>query len=67
MFKTLRDAWKVKEIRNKMLFTLFCLFIFRLGSHIQAPFIDKSQIAKIFERAGQSVLGFLDLMDGGSL
>ena len=67
MFKTLRDAWKVKEIRNKMLFTLFCLFIFRLGSHIPAPFIDKSQIAKIFESAGQSVLGFLDLMAGGSL
>lgn len=67
MFKTLRDAWKVKEIRNKMLFTLFCLFIFRLGSHIPAPFIDKTQIAKIFESAGQSVLGFLDLMAGGSL
>lgn len=67
MFKTLRDAWKVKEIRNKMLYTLFCLFIFRLGSHIPAPFIDKTQIAKIFENAGQSVLGFLDLMAGGSL
>ena len=67
MFKTLRDAWKVKEIRNKMLYTLFCLFIFRLGSHIPAPFIDKTQIAKIFESAGQSVLGFLDLMAGGSL
>ena len=67
MFKTLRDAWKVKEIRNKMLFTLFCLFIFRLGSHIPAPLIDKTQIAKIFESAGQSVLGFLDLMAGGSL
>lgn len=67
MFKTLRDAWKVKEIRDRMLFTLFCLFIFRLGSHIPAPFIDKAEIAKIFDAAGQSVLGFLDLMAGGSL
>ncbi|MDO5716639.1 MAG: preprotein translocase subunit SecY [Tissierellia bacterium] len=66
MFKTLRDAWKVAELRKKMLFTLLCLFIFRLGSHIPAPFINKDIIRQIFEGAQGSVLGFLDLMAGGS-
>lgn len=66
MFKTLRDAWKVPELRRKILFTLLCLFIFRLGSHIPAPYINKEIIKNIFTQSGDSVLGFLDLMAGGS-
>ena len=40
MFETLRNAWKVKEIRNKILFTIFIILIFRIGSVIPVPYID---------------------------
>lgn len=65
MIKTLRDAWKVKEIRRKILFTLFCLLIFRFGNQVPAPFMDRERIAEIFSAASGSILGFLDLMAGG--
>lgn len=65
MIKTLRDAWKIKEIRNKMLFTLLCLVVFRFGNQIPAPFMDRARIAEVFTAASESLLGFLDLMAGG--
>lgn len=37
MIKTVRDAWKIPELRNKILFTIFALLIFRLGAAIRSP------------------------------
>ena len=65
MIKTLRDAWKVKELRDRMLFTLLCLLVFRFGNQIPAPFMDINRIKEIFGAASDSLLGFLDLMAGG--
>lgn len=65
MIKTLRDAWKVKELRDRMVFTLLCLLVFRFGNQIPAPFMDINRIREIFGAASDSLLGFLDLMAGG--
>ena len=47
MIQTIRSAWKVQELRNKLLFTIFALLIFRVGSAIPVPFIDtESQIGR---------------------
>ena len=40
MIETLKNAWKVKELRNKILFTIFIIVIFRIGSVIPVPYID---------------------------
>lgn len=65
MFKTFINAWKVKDIRTKMLFTLLLIVIYRLGSFIPIPGVDASAIAA---SVGQfDLLGFLDLFSGGSL
>ena len=40
MLETLRNAWKIKEIRNKILFTIFIILVFRVGSVIPVPYID---------------------------
>ena len=40
MLETLKNAWKIKDLRNKILFTLFIILIFRIGSVIPVPFID---------------------------
>ena len=45
MFKTLRDAWKIKDIRKKMLWTLLLLILFRMGAYITAPGINGANIA----------------------
>ena len=66
MISTLRDAWKIPEIRKKINFTMLMLLIFRLGSSIPAPYMNKEVIQSIFESSQGGLLQFLDLMAGGS-
>ncbi|MDI3519762.1 MAG: preprotein translocase subunit SecY, partial [Caldanaerobacter sp.] len=64
MFQTLVNAWKVDDIRRRILYTLGMLVIFRLGSHIPVPGIDSKVIANIL---GQGQLfGFFDIISGGA-
>ena len=65
MFKTLKELFKNKEIRNKILFTLIILFIFRLGSSIPAPGVDVSAIAAGI--TDNSLFSMMNLLGGGSL
>ncbi|WP_343208540.1 preprotein translocase subunit SecY [Anaerolentibacter hominis] len=64
MFKTLKNALKVKEIRKRLLYTLVCLVIIRFGCQIAAPGINKAYVAGWF--GSQVNLGFLDALTGGS-
>ncbi|MBW4827031.1 MAG: preprotein translocase subunit SecY [Clostridiaceae bacterium] len=66
MLSTLKNAWRVPDIRKKIIFTLFMLLVFRLGSSIPVPGMDKAVIKEIFEKSQGGVLEFLDLMAGGS-
>ncbi|MDR0841350.1 MAG: preprotein translocase subunit SecY [Christensenellaceae bacterium] len=64
MFKTIINAWHIKDIRTKMLFTLLLIMVYRFGSFIPVPFVDATKIA---EAAGQyDILNFLNLLSGGS-
>lgn len=64
MLSTLRNAWKVKDIRNKLLWTLGLVVIFRLGEHIPASGIDTTVLKSM--TSGGSLLGFYDLISGGA-
>lgn len=44
MIKTVRDAWKIPELRKKILFTIFALLIFRLGAAIPVPYINSQEL-----------------------
>ena len=66
MLSTFRNAWKVESLRKKMLFTLFMLLLYRLGSHIAVPFMNSQVISQIFSGSGGSIFSFLDLMAGGN-
>ena len=66
MLSTLRNAWKIPDLRRKILYTLLMLFIFRLGANIPVPYMDKGVIAEMFNGKGAGVLDFLDLMSGGA-
>lgn len=66
MLTTLRNAWKIPDIRKKISFTLIMLLVFRLGSAIPVPFMDKAAIAQLFAASDGGILQFLDLMAGGT-
>jgi preprotein translocase subunit SecY len=65
IFKTIAQAWNVPDIRKKILFTLFMLIVFRLGANIPVPFIDRQQLAGIFE-GGEGLFQFFKLLSGGA-
>ncbi len=66
MLSTLRNAWRIPEIRKKMIFTLLMLLVFRLGSSIPVPYMNKDTIRTVFEQSKGGILQFLDLMGGGT-
>lgn len=66
MFETIRNAWKIADLRKKILYTLGMIIIFRLGSVIPVPLLDPSQLKMMFESTNNSLFGFIDLVSGGA-
>ena len=64
MIRTIRNAWKVQELRNKLLFTVFALLIFRVGAAIPVPFIDSDLLSTYMEAQSASIFGLLNVMSG---
>lgn len=69
MFKTLRNAWKISELRSKILFTLLIIALYRIGTAIPVPFINyealiASGTSTLFTTG---VFGYLDILSGGAL
>lgn len=67
MFQTLQRAWKVDEIRKKIIFTLLMVVVYRLGNAVPVPFINKEMIAQVFSQNQGGMLDFLNLLSGGSI
>jgi preprotein translocase subunit SecY len=68
MFETIRNAWKIKEIRNKILFTIFIIIIFRIGSVIPVPYIDVAALKAANETgATNEFFSYLSILTGGGL
>lgn len=66
MLSTFNKAWKIPQLRKKMIFTLMMLLVYRLGSHIAVPYMDAEAIKQLFTAGNQSVFSLLDLMSGGN-
>jgi preprotein translocase subunit SecY len=68
MFSSFRNMFKVPDLRNKILFTLFVILLYRLGSNITVPGIDFDAVQDLQAQAERGgVLGFLNLFSGGAL
>lgn len=65
MSNSFRDAFRLPDLKRRILFTLVALFVYRIGAHIPTPGVDAAALGKLFEHGG--VLGFLDLFAGGAL
>ena len=67
MLSWLTNAWRVPELRRRVLFTAGVLAVYRLGSWIPAPGIDQQAIQSYFSGAGGSILTLLNLFSGSAL
>ena len=65
MFQTLANAWKIADLRKKILFTLFIVLIFRIGSAISVPFVDVAALNAATNSNTSTVMSYLTLLSGG--
>lgn len=66
MLKTLRNAWKVEEIRKELIFTFLMLVVIRFGSELPIPGVNTSYFADFFARQSGDAFNFFNAMTGGS-
>jgi preprotein translocase subunit SecY len=64
--ETLKNIYKIEELRTRILYTLGILVIYRLGSKVVLPGVDSGQLQELQQRASQGVLGILDMFSGGA-
>src|SRR5260370_5553545 len=67
MFSWLANAWRLPEVRRRVLFTAAILALYRLGSWVPAPGIDQAAIQQYFNGAGGGILTLLNLFSGSAL
>ena len=67
MFSWLANAWRVPELRHRVLFTALILAIYRFGSWVPAPGVNADAIKQYFNQTSGTVLGLLNLFSGGAL
>ena len=65
MFTTFRNAWKVPELRKKILYTLLIILIFRIGCHVPVPFMNPDAVSQMFSEG--NFLSYMDILSGGAL
>ena len=67
MFKTLQNAWRIPELRKKLLFTLLILMLYRVGNVIPVPYIDVKLLADYFDSTlSNTILGLYNAMSGSA-
>ena len=66
MLETIRNAWKIRELRQRLLFVAFILLVFRLGNAIPVPFINTTALQSYFDAASSNILGLMNVMSGGA-
>ena len=67
MLATLRNAWRVDEIRKKLLFMAFIVLIYRLGNAVTVPYVDTGMLSLYFQQLNNTVLGLINTMSGSAL
>ena len=66
MLQTFRNAWKIEDIRKKILFTLFMILLYRVGNAIPVPYVNVELLGQYFTQLENTVLGLVNVMSGGA-
>ena len=64
MLNTFKNAWKIEDLRKKIIYTLLMLLVYRVGTFIPVPGIDSSYMRDLV--SGNTLLGLLDIISGGA-
>jgi len=64
--QTLKNIWKIDELRSRILFTLGIILVYRLGSKVVLPGVDPAMLEEFSKRTSQGVMGLLDMFSGGA-
>jgi len=64
--ETLQNIWKIEDLRNRILYTLGIILIYRLGSYIVLPGVDPALLEGLKQQTSQGVMGLLDMFSGGA-
>ncbi len=66
MLETIRTAWKIEDLRKKILFTLFIVLLYRLGNAVYVPYVNIDALNQYFDGLKNTALGLLNMMSGGA-
>ena len=66
LIDTLKNIYKIEDLRTRLGITLFFLLIYRLGSFVALPGIDPAQLGQLKEQTSDGLLGLLDMFSGGA-
>ncbi|MBO5870440.1 MAG: preprotein translocase subunit SecY [Clostridia bacterium] len=64
MFRVFGNAWKIPDLKKKILFTIFVLVLYRLGSAIPVPFINGAELAEVMKEASGTLVGYFNMLSG---
>lgn len=67
MFEIFKNAWKIDDLRKKIIYTLMIVLIFRIGSAIPVPFLEPAMLAEMLAANSSNLLGYLNMLTGGAL
>ncbi len=66
LIDTIKNIFKIEDLRNRILFTLGMIMIYRLGKYITLPGIDPSQLGQLKAQTSEGIMGLLDMFSGGA-
>lgn len=67
MFKTLKNAWKIQDIQNKILFTLLIILLYRIGCAMPVPFVSPDIMESFNNVYGSTIFGYMSILSGGAM
>ena len=67
VLSSIRNIFKIPELKNRVLFTLILLAVYRIGAHIPTPGINCEELSKFLLERGGAMMGFFDMFSGGAL
>ncbi len=65
-FESITNIFKIQDLRKRVLFTFFILFVFRIGSHIPTPGINTALLQQFFNSSAGTLLGYINMFSGGN-
>src|SRR5665811_1899941 len=66
LFQTLKNIFKIEDLRSRLIYTFLIILLYRLGKYVTLPGIDPSQLAGLKSQTSSGIMGLLDMFSGGA-